>query len=459
MLVLKVSKQDFASQNEITRSSSLTPTHFGGNWLEQRAVTVNFNKEDKKASIMADLIPHVERLFPNSPKHPKTGQHKLGAIEDLCNSKSKIFNSSGLASIEEALAAYVKNGVNVTYITRLHSQSGVTRVTDFIQLMFYPDSHDDPSESRSLQNALTYYQWVGESIDPEKTKVVRNKWKLNRNQERTNWEKIQIQLSSRPRREFVIVEYGCKSQGTTGFERIMKDLLEKLEPHAHVVLRVVDDVESLWNNVWKKKYNFVKFEGLKGQPDLAYYRPPSRVDARQQGHSTGNPLLVTRPVLVQTNMASDDEHSVISGPPTPTAQAPPAQAPPARKASARNGKNGKASQNKNGKKATARKNFTSYSSYIYKVLKQVHPEIGISGKGMQVMNDIVKDFSQRLIGEANVLVSMNKQNTVSARDIQSAVRLLFPGELAKHAVSEGTKAVTKWSAYKKSKPQKNKTGK
>ena len=35
---------------------------------------------------------------------------------------------------------------------------------------------------------------------------------------------------------------------------------------------------------------------------------------------------------------------------------------------------------------------------------------------------------------------------MSSRDIQSAVRLDLPGELAKHAVSEGVKAVTKWTS-------------
>ncbi|XP_063785855.1 histone H2B 1.1-like [Pseudophryne corroboree] len=34
------------------------------------------------------------------------------------------------------------------------------------------------------------------------------------------------------------------------------------------------------------------------------------------------------------------------------------------------------------------------------------------------------------------------------KQIQTAVRLLLPGELAKHAVSEGTKAVTKYTSAK-----------
>uniref|UniRef100_A0A2K6G8L3 Histone H2B n=1 Tax=Propithecus coquereli TaxID=379532 RepID=A0A2K6G8L3_PROCO len=42
----------------------------------------------------------------------------------------------------------------------------------------------------------------------------------------------------------------------------------------------------------------------------------------------------------------------------------------------------------------------------------------------------------------------NKRSTITSREIKRAVRLLLPGELAKHAVSEGTKAVTKYTSSK-----------
>merc|ERR1712214_225527 len=42
----------------------------------------------------------------------------------------------------------------------------------------------------------------------------------------------------------------------------------------------------------------------------------------------------------------------------------------------------------------------------------------------------------------------NKKTRIIPRQIQTAVRLLLPGELAKHAVSEGTKAVTKYTSSK-----------
>eukprot|EP00804_Cyclotella_cryptica_P008675 CCRYP_020845-RA/>CCRYP_020845-RA protein AED:0.30 eAED:0.30 QI:0/0/0.5/1/0/0/2/202/120 len=96
-----------------------------------------------------------------------------------------------------------------------------------------------------------------------------------------------------------------------------------------------------------------------------------------------------------------------------------------------------------GKKKKSKKRVESYSTYIYKVLKQVHPDTGISKKGMSIMNSFINDIFERIAGEAGKLSTYNKKATLSSREIQTAVRLMLPGELAKHAVSEGTKAVTK----------------
>ena len=40
------------------------------------------------------------------------------------------------------------------------------------------------------------------------------------------------------------------------------------------------------------------------------------------------------------------------------------------------------------------------------------------------------------------LASYSKKSTISSREIQTSVRLILPGELSKHAISEGTKSVT-----------------
>ena len=134
------------------------------------------------------------------------------------------------------------------------------------------------------------------------------------------------------------------------------------------------------------------------------------------------------------------------------------------------------------KKARRRTRKESYGVYIHRVLKQVHPgeaaggggargvtarprstrraapalthpplppprpETGISKKGMSVMNSFVHDVFDKVMAEAAKLTRYNKKATISSREVQTAVRLSLPGELAKHAVSEGTKAVTKFTS-------------
>ena len=104
-----------------------------------------------------------------------------------------------------------------------------------------------------------------------------------------------------------------------------------------------------------------------------------------------------------------------------------------------------AAAKKDGKKKRS-KRVETFSSYIYKVLKQVHPDCGISKKSMSIMNSFITDIFERTLVEAGKLARYSKRSTVSSREIQSAIRLVLPGELAKHAVSEGTKAVTKFTS-------------
>ena len=87
----------------------------------------------------------------------------------------------------------------------------------------------------------------------------------------------------------------------------------------------------------------------------------------------------------------------------------------------------------------------SYKSYINKTLKQVHPKTRISKKGMMIMNNFVTDTFEKIAAEAAKLCRINKRATLGSRDVQAAVRLVLPGELSKHAVSEGTKAMTKFN--------------
>ncbi|KAJ6803551.1 histone H2B.11-like [Iris pallida] len=105
-----------------------------------------------------------------------------------------------------------------------------------------------------------------------------------------------------------------------------------------------------------------------------------------------------------------------------------------------------AAGDKSKKKKKKAKSVETYKIYIFKVLKQVHPDIGISSKAMGIMNSFINDIFEKLAGEASRLARYNKKPTITSREIQTSVRLVLPGELAKHAVSEGTKAVTKFTS-------------
>jgi len=91
--------------------------------------------------------------------------------------------------------------------------------------------------------------------------------------------------------------------------------------------------------------------------------------------------------------------------------------------------------------------YTSWVSWVFaQVLKQVHPDTGISSKAMSILNSFIADIFEKIAVETASLARYNKKPTVTSREIQTAVRLILPGELAKHAVSEGTKAVTKFTS-------------
>ncbi len=93
-----------------------------------------------------------------------------------------------------------------------------------------------------------------------------------------------------------------------------------------------------------------------------------------------------------------------------------------------------------------KKHTKSFKSMIYKVLKQVHPEMGASQKGMKAVDDLTHDFLNNLVDQAKNLALAEGRKTIQMRDVQFATQLLLQGELAKHAVSEGLRAVAKFNA-------------
>eukprot|EP01055_Gregarina_sp_Pseudo9_P000057 Gregarina_sp_Pseudo_9__56@NODE_1037_length_1947_cov_28_680294_g972_i0_p4_GENE_NODE_1037_length_1947_cov_28_680294_g972_i0NODE_1037_length_1947_cov_28_680294_g972_i0_p4_ORF_typecomplete_len153_score17_36Histone/PF00125_24/1_3e18_NODE_1037_length_1947_cov_28_680294_g972_i0106564 len=82
-----------------------------------------------------------------------------------------------------------------------------------------------------------------------------------------------------------------------------------------------------------------------------------------------------------------------------------------------------------------------YNSYIFKLLRQVRPDVRITSRAMSIMNSFVLDAFERIAGEAGKLCTITKKETLTSNEVRTAVQLVLQGDLAKHAIMEGVQAV------------------
>ena len=103
-----------------------------------------------------------------------------------------------------------------------------------------------------------------------------------------------------------------------------------------------------------------------------------------------------------------------------------------------------ASAKKVGKKSN-RKPKRSYAVYIRRVLKSQKSKLTLSGRTMKVVNSFVTDMLDRIATEAGALCRVNKKRTLGSREIQTAVRLTLPAELAKVSLGQAARTLSKAS--------------
>ncbi|EPY19356.1 histone H2B [Strigomonas culicis] len=72
----------------------------------------------------------------------------------------------------------------------------------------------------------------------------------------------------------------------------------------------------------------------------------------------------------------------------------------------------------------------------------MNKQVSLSGRTMKIVNSYVNDLFERIASEAASIVRVNKKRTLGARELQTAVRVVLPAELARHAMSEATKALS-----------------
>jgi len=103
-----------------------------------------------------------------------------------------------------------------------------------------------------------------------------------------------------------------------------------------------------------------------------------------------------------------------------------------------------ACNNKDTDKNTKKKKTRFFETYISKVLKQVNDASGITSNAKQQLNSTLCVLSQKISSVVLNLTIIAKKKTLSEKEVQNAVKILFTGELSLNAVIEGEKSIKKY---------------
>ncbi|KAH8603246.1 putative Core histone H2A H2B H3 H4 [Trypanosoma vivax] len=94
-----------------------------------------------------------------------------------------------------------------------------------------------------------------------------------------------------------------------------------------------------------------------------------------------------------------------------------------------------------GTKRARRNPKRTWNVYVSRSLRSINSQMSMTSRTMKIVNS-VSDLFERIATEAATIVRVNRKRTLGARELQTAVRLVLPADLAKHAMAEGTKAVS-----------------
>ena len=86
-----------------------------------------------------------------------------------------------------------------------------------------------------------------------------------------------------------------------------------------------------------------------------------------------------------------------------------------------------------------------HGSYLLKVFKGIHPDCSIARDAMWVVDGIVADFQARLIAKSLKAAAEEGKSTLKGKHAQCATQALLSGELRTHAVTNGVRALTKYT--------------
>jgi histone H2B len=88
------------------------------------------------------------------------------------------------------------------------------------------------------------------------------------------------------------------------------------------------------------------------------------------------------------------------------------------------------------------KKARTFTTYISRLLKKDHAKMNMSSKSAKIVHSFVEDMFERIASEAASLARLTKRSTLGSAEVQTAVRLVLPAELAQHAMAVASKAIS-----------------
>jgi len=147
-------------------------------------------------------------------------------------------------------------------------------------------------------------------------------------------------------------------------------------------------------------------------------------DDEQQGQGPENQKIVERIVEQPTSSAMNSQPKSGKG-----------------KAATKKTKNASQSGDKK-RKRKKRTGPHNYTMYLYKVHRQLHKDLTLSTKTMDILNSFTNDMFERIATEAASLSRLNRKQTLGSNEVQTATRLVLGySSLGDHAIAEGMKAM------------------
>lgn len=101
---------------------------------------------------------------------------------------------------------------------------------------------------------------------------------------------------------------------------------------------------------------------------------------------------------------------------------------------------------KNNKKRPVRKDL-DLGVYIQKLGKMHFPDAIVPKASKEEINRIIKKVCDQYVLGLVAMLQHEQKKTSSSKDVQTLTKVILKGLLIRYAVSEGTKAVTKKTAY------------